>query len=80
MKNTLAHSLRCVLALLVIGFAVSSASAEESEKKKPKPPSAADLEKYDANKDGTLDKEEKAAMSAAKKAAADKKKAAEAAK
>ena len=67
MNTSLVTSLRCVFALLVISCAVSSASAEE--KKTPKPPSAADLAKYDTNKDGKLDKEEKSAMSAAKKAA-----------
>jgi hypothetical protein len=70
MKNTLAYSIRGVLALLAISFAVSTASAEETKKKEPKPASAADLEKYDTNKDGTLDKQEKKAMKAAKKAPA----------
>ena len=68
MKNSLTYSLRGVLALLALAFAVSSASAQDSTKKAaPKPPSAADLAKYDTNKDGKLDKDELAKMKADKK-------------
>jgi hypothetical protein len=74
MKNSLAHSLRCIFALLVIGFAVSSASAGD------KAPSEKVLKKYDLDKDGKLDETEMAKWNADKKAAAEKKKAAEAAK
>ena len=67
MKNSLTYSLRGVLALLALALAVSSASAQDSTKKAPKPPSAADLAKYDTNKDGKLDKDELAKMKADKK-------------
>jgi len=69
MKKSLAHSLRCVLALLVISCAVSSASAAD------KAPSEKVLKKYDLNKDGKLDETEMAKWHADQKAAADKKKA-----
>ncbi len=69
MKKSLVYSLRGLLALLAISFAISSASAEEKKKKEPKPPSATDLAKYDTNKDGTLDKAENAKLMADKKAA-----------
>lgn len=71
MKNTLASSLRGVLALIVISCAVSSASAGD------KAPSEKVLKKYDLNKDGKLDEAETAKWNADKKAAAEKKKTAE---
>lgn len=71
MKNSLTYSLRAIFAFVALACAVSSASAEDAPAKKaPKPPSPEMLAKYDANKDGTLDKEERAKMMADKKAAA----------
>jgi hypothetical protein len=71
MKNSLTYSLRAIFAFVALACAISSASAEDAPAKKaPKPPSAADLAKYDTNKDGKLDKDERAKMMADKKAAA----------
>lgn len=63
------HSLRYVLTgLLALAFGFSVAVAQDDEGKKEKGPSKADLKKYDANMDGTLDEAEMATMKAAKEA------------
>ncbi|MBA4138122.1 MAG: hypothetical protein C0518_12470 [Opitutus sp.] len=47
---------------LALAFGFTAALAQESDAKKEKGPSKADLAKYDANQDGTLDEAESAAM------------------
>jgi len=59
--NTQPSIIRFALGLLALLSAVTFASAEESKERKP---SKETLEKYDANKDGTLDESEKAAWNA----------------
>jgi hypothetical protein len=73
MKTTLTTALRSVLIIASLSFAVTTVSAVD--KKEPKAPSPAEIKKYDADKNGTLDETELAAMKAAKKATADAKKA-----
>lgn len=61
--------LRILLAgLVALAFSITTALAQDSEDKKPRGPSKADLKKYDANQDGTLDEAETAAMKADKEA------------
>ncbi|MDP2139016.1 MAG: hypothetical protein Q8J74_14290 [Candidatus Didemnitutus sp.] len=63
------HMVRYVLTgLLALAFGFSVAVAQDDEGKKEKGPSKADLKKYDANRDGTLDEAEMATMKAAKEA------------
>ena len=67
MKTPLPRILFAGAAALALSFVV--VFAEESEAKKEKGPSKADLQKFDANKDGHLDETEAAAAKAAKDAA-----------
>ena len=69
MNKTTAITLRSIFGLLVMACAISTATAEE------KAPSEKVMAKYDLDKDGKLNDEEKAKWAADKKLAAEKKKA-----
>lgn len=57
-----------VAGALALAFSFTAAFAQEADAKKEKGPSKADLQKYDANKDGMLDESETAAAKAEKEA------------
>jgi Ca2+-binding EF-hand superfamily protein len=66
MKNPVIYTLRGALCALVAVCSISVSKADENKDTKNKPVPAKVLEKYDANKNGTLDESEKAAWEADK--------------
>ena len=75
MKSPLPRML--LAGVLALAFGLATSIAQDSSEKKARGPSKADLKKYDANQDGTLDEAEAAAMKADKDAAKSAKREAE---